>query len=202
MVGGDIRRCAIIAASLVSIVSNGAFAASLYNVTDLGTLPGFVASTATAINNSGQIVGSSFGLITFGGNRSPLPGDSFLYSGGSMTDLGVANTQANAINQAGVVAVAPALNLITFTSDHSFLYNGGTVQDIGTLGGLESYAAGINNNRQVVGWANTQSGNQHAFLYTNSGMSDLGTLAGWNSSFATAINDQGEVVGYGLGPGF
>ena len=52
-----------------------------------------------------------------------------------------------------------------------------TVTGLGTLGGSFSGAAGINDAGQVVGWADTASGEERAFLYTlGSGMTDLGTL--------------------------
>ena len=37
--------------------------------------------------------------------------------------------------------------------------------DLGTLGGDYSYAYGINDSGQIVGWASTSSGYGHAFLY-------------------------------------
>ena len=37
--------------------------------------------------------------------------------------------------------------------------------DLGTLGGTNSYAYGINNKGQIVGWSNTSSEEQHAVLW-------------------------------------
>ena len=71
-----------------------------------------------------------------------------------------------------------------------------TVTDLGTLGGAYSYAYGINNNGQVVGWAYTSgNANFHAFLWqSDSGMQDLGTLGEtWCS--ANGINNNGQIVG-------
>jgi len=62
--------------------------------------------------------------------------------------------------------------------------------------GGSSYAYGINEAGQVVGWATVGAQwpyNNHAFLYTG-GMQDLGTL-GWAHSQAMALNDNGQMVG-------
>ncbi len=68
-----------------------------------------------------------------------------------------------------------------------------TVTDLGTLGGLSSQAFGINGIGQVVGAADTGSGD-HPFLYSNGTMTDLGTLGG-GGGVAYAINGSGQVVG-------
>jgi len=74
---------------------------------------------------------------------------------------------------------------------------GGTMTDLGTLpGGQYSRPVGINDSGQVVGYADTASGNDHAFLYSNGTMTDLGTLPGGQYSAATGINNAGQVVGY------
>jgi probable HAF family extracellular repeat protein len=70
--------------------------------------------------------------------------------------------------------------------------------DLGTLGGSNSYAAGMNDATQVVGGSYSTNSNTtvHAFLWTpSSGLTDLGTLGG-DISFAEGINYSGQVVGY------
>ena len=53
------------------------------------------------------------------------------------------------------------------------------MQDLGTLGGRQGFAASINDRGQVVGQAETQSGETHAFLWQQgSGDADIGTLGG------------------------
>ena len=71
--------------------------------------------------------------------------------------------------------------------------------DLGTLGGISSFAWGMNDNGQVVGASNWKAGESgwdksHAFLWENGVMIDLGTLGG-NYSRATDINNQGQIVG-------
>ena len=68
------------------------------------------------------------------------------------------------------------------------------MHDLGTLGGDSSYALGIGETGDIVGWSDTASGGSHAFLYHGT-MHDLGTLGG-DCSYATGINDSGEAVGY------
>jgi probable HAF family extracellular repeat protein len=72
-----------------------------------------------------------------------------------------------------------------------------SLTDLGTLGGATSEAAGLNLLGDVVGWSATAEGQIHAFLYRNGQMFDLGALPGGSDSFATAISDEGVVVGYG-----
>jgi probable HAF family extracellular repeat protein len=70
------------------------------------------------------------------------------------------------------------------------------VQDLGTLpGGSYSLPSDINDSGHVVGWADTESGQEHAFLYKDGEMKDLGTLGGNNSS-AYGVNNLGQVIGY------
>jgi probable HAF family extracellular repeat protein len=157
-----------------------------YTLTDLGT-----GSYATAINNNGQVVGSFFDTA------SGFP-HAFLYSNGSMTDLGTLPnlnvSRASGINNNGqVVGVSyHETNFDIFGPYHAFLYSNGSMTD---LGGQDSLATAINNNSQVAGFAHSGNGGYHAFLYSNGSMTDLGTLGGSNS-YAYGINDNGQVVGW------
>ena len=77
----------------------------------------------------------------------------------------------------------------------AFLYNAGVMIGLGTLGGVNSYAYGINAAGQIVGQADTaMSGVSDAFLYSGGVMTDLGTLGGTFSE-ALGINDAGQIVG-------
>jgi probable HAF family extracellular repeat protein len=76
--------------------------------------------------------------------------------------------------------------------------------DLGLLpGAASSYADGINNVGQVVGYAFFSNTDTHAFVWSPStGMLDLNNLipanSGWLLQGAGAINDQGQIVGWGL----
>jgi len=71
-----------------------------------------------------------------------------------------------------------------------------SVQDLGTLGGTSAFALGINNKRQISGFANL-AGDQdhHAFVWMNGTMTDLGSLGGPNS-LAVKINEGGAIAGH------
>ena len=177
----------------------GAFLYSGGVMTNLGSLGGS-ASEANGINASGQVVGYS----SEAGSATEL---AFLYSGGVMTNLGTLggdNSLPTGINDAGQIVGSSA------TADDpagdAFLYSGGVMTDLGTLGGDNSGAYAINASGEVVGTsATTGDAAFDAFLYTtSSGMIDLNSLlpagSGWSLQVATAINDSGLVVGFGINP--
>ena len=162
---------------------------------DLGSLVGpYGNSYAKGINASGQVVGVS---------ETSTYDHAFLYSGGSMGDLGTlggGNSVASGINDAGQVA---GWSKISDSGPyHAFLYSGAIMHDLDTLGGTNSYAYGINAGGQMVGAAQIISGSLHAFLYTGGSMQDLNSLVkglppGVVLSEAVAINDQGLIAANG-----
>ena len=72
------------------------------------------------------------------------------------------------------------------------------ITDLGTLGGRMTFAYGLNDAAQVVGYSTTAF-NSHAFLWQNGQMTDLGTLNlgthTGNASAAYAVNALGTAVG-------
>ena len=72
--------------------------------------------------------------------------------------------------------------------------------DLGTLGGDYSFAYGINDAGQVVGYSDTAAGDQHAFITgpNGVGMTDLNSLVslpgGTVLTDAQGINNLGQVV--------
>ena len=161
-------------------------------MTDLGNLPGGVGGAAEAINKFGQIVGYA---NTSGSGAQ----HAFLYSNGSMSDLGTLGgvyvlSQANALNsQAAVVGASFTAG---FQHNHGFLYANGHMTDLGTFpGGTDSEATGINDLGQIIGYSNSSTFNQHGFVITNGVMNDLGVLPGGNYAQPFGINNAGQIVG-------
>jgi probable HAF family extracellular repeat protein len=155
---------------------------------EINTIPG-ITPAAVAINNNGQILGNCFGgavvwtnntptvLPTLGGASSSgtaISGngqmvgtsetstggeDGFLWSNGTITDLG-SNFSPAAVNDSGVIVGG------------QFVYSNGTLQNLNTLipagsGYQIQNATGINDNGQIVANATDTSTNQtHALLLT------------------------------------
>jgi probable HAF family extracellular repeat protein len=163
-------------------------------------------STAAAINNSGQVVGTS---ETASGEPHAL-----LWQNGTLMDLGtpvygqvVQHCRGHQRAGAGSrykrnhLKPWPCISVARRYDDgpgNVGWWQDGRMTDLGTLaseeGPFETTARAINGRGQVVGMSSTDSFETHAFLWQNGTMTDLGTLGGWESR-AVAINERGQVVG-------
>ena len=72
--------------------------------------------------------------------------------------------------------------------------NAATKYSVTDLGAFNP--SGINKAGLVVGTADLDSNHPHAVLYRDGKLQDLGVLPNQDASYATGINDSGQVVGY------
>ncbi|MCU7886515.1 MAG: DUF3466 family protein [Candidatus Thiodiazotropha sp. (ex Lucinoma annulata)] len=153
-------------------------------VTDPGP---FSPATSTDINHAGQAVGTLDAFITgFRWQASVLEMLELLVPG--------LDTDAYGINELGEIA-GRALVGPPIVSHAVYWPEPTTVHDLGTLGGENSQARDINDDRIIVGYSETTTGETLAFIWhTDFGMHPLGTLGGANSK-AYRINSAGQIVG-------
>jgi probable HAF family extracellular repeat protein len=183
------------------------------------SIPGATAINPLGLNDSGQVVGAY---------ASPSGVATFLYSNGQTTNLsaaagmqtesGIFPEQAGvpisagglAINNSGVVAgalVPPGDPYTSFLGNNLGTYSQGAVTNLGLPpAGTDAFAAGtphgityvaMNNSGQIV-VMDTQ-GNPPA-LYTNGHFVSLQNQSFQGFVIASAINNNGEVVGTARGP--
>jgi probable HAF family extracellular repeat protein len=180
-------------------------------------LPGGCFSLPNAINSKGMMAGSGdIGVI------DPLTGGpelraDFRYQGQiiNLGTFGGTNSLANDINSRGQVVggaenteadpwnFGAILELPSPTAWRGFIWQGGVIQDLGTLGGPDSFGFLINDRGQVAGFSfinsvpspTTGIPTVDPFLWNHGRMIDLGTLGG-TFGFATALNNQGQVIGF------
>jgi len=187
------RHLRLAAASFALAAALPASAATWYQVTDLGQLPGDTDSLATGLNNHGDVVGWSNGPSGYRG---------FVFSAsGGMRSLPGLPTRPRAfprdINDMGdIVGTADAGGV---DLGHAVRWRSGVPQDLGALpNGPYSAGWGINNLGDVAGESYAQVNGinvVHAFVYTDStGMVDLTPTS--DGAVAHDINDNGQVAGY------
>jgi probable HAF family extracellular repeat protein len=190
-----------------------------FTVYNLGTLGG-TSSSGNAINDLGWAMGNAnlagdgvthaaawidgmkFDLGTLGGANSatewPVHNDRGVIPGIAET------SQIDALNENwSCSAFFPS---VTKHVCVGFRWLEGTMTALPTLGGPHGYAAGANEQGQIVGWAETTVHDStcnppqvlqfEAVLYAKGGnVRELPPLAGDPDGAATAINDRGDVVG-------
>ncbi len=194
---------------------------------DLGTLPGGDYSFAAAINQLGQIAGTSENSQIDPASGNP-EFHAVLWQNDKILDLGTLGGTASfaaTLNNRGQV-IGEALNDVpdplsilgigngtTLTQTRAFLWQNGKMNDLGTLGGPDSWAMYVNDRGQVAGTSytsdavdpNTLTPQSDPFLWENGKMKDLGNLGGTNGflgpQFVQAFNNRGQVVGLMALPG-
>jgi uncharacterized membrane protein len=156
---------------------------------------------ATAINNKGIIVGATWRYsepitlrpFLYDGTMHQLP----IPSGGSFVPL---NTYIDINDSDNIVGtyhiIGSGMRAFSYSSSNS------QVEDIHNDAFAESNARSINNNHVIVGQVYDSLGEKFAMIkYPSEELKKLIDLVvnpnHWKLETATAINDQGEIVGYG-----
>ena len=162
-----------------------------YSITDLGS-SSWSYSEAHGVNGLGNVVGeyedTNFFYVS-----------AFLYSKGSITDLGSLAGQpyavAYAVNGTNQIVGESNAHLDT----HAFLYENGKMSDLGTLtpfgGSGYSSAHAINQSGVIAGESSLALASTiHAVLFSAGTITDLGALGG-DYSAAYGINNSEVIVG-------
>lgn len=160
-----------------------------YYIISLGTLGGYGGYTSwgQAINDLGQVTGRSHG---------PNGQHAFLWTDGSMTDLGTLNPGDTESSGLGINNHGDVVGY-SYGPGRAVLWRDGQVIDLGTLG-LDSIAYAINNAGQIVGWSQPSQYEYRAVLWQNGDLIDLTTTFNAPMNFAEDINTLGQIVGEGV----
>jgi probable HAF family extracellular repeat protein len=226
----SIARAVVTAALLAVVLSEGRPAASQedkpYAIRYLTSLGG-THSRGNSVNNTGWVSGYSHLNVTYR--------HATLWNGDTPIDLGTlgspqrsqnSNVAWPVKNTGGVIVGISQTDapdphgedwscaaFFPFATRNGFkclgfVWENGKMQRLPTLGGTHGFAAGVNNLRQIVGWAETdildrdtctapQLFQFRAVVWGPDGkeIHALPLYPGDNSSAATAINDKGQIVG-------
>ncbi|HUB83448.1 MAG TPA: hypothetical protein VMB03_31835 [Bryobacteraceae bacterium] len=174
----------------------------------LPTYSGDTDGTAMAINEKGQVVGTSGDCAAFNPISQTYlqPLHAILWEDGVPVDLGNLGGTGHgngieAVNLNNHGQVVGNSDLKGDANFHGFLWSPEKgMSDIGTLpGDVNSLAIGINDAGDVVGGSFDANFNPHAFFLQNGVMTDLNTLLPTGSKlyliFGCSINASGEITG-------
>ena len=217
------RVARLVLLAIGCLFSQFATSASLYRVTDLGTVSGLAPfSQGFGLNDSGEAVGRTGASITSpftsqSGSMTALPLPPGGRSSGSAEALDVNNSGVavgDFTNSTGGVQAAKwqngvATNLGVTATDQSFAW---AINDVGTIVGYGNAQGGgafmwnpdgsvvkiFNGQAYAINNAGQVAGevNNQAVLWQNGITWNLGYLPGYTSSHAFGINDAGAVVGW------
>jgi probable HAF family extracellular repeat protein len=147
-------------------------------------------SVPRSLDKRGDIVGDSL----FSRSIWPFQRHGFLWRDGTMTDLGTlpgkTDSYAGAINDRGEIAGTAYAIL---SGSNLVLWKDGAIHDLGPVQGSSAWVTGMNNRRQIVGYA--AGSKSIPFLWQDGVLTYLGSFADPVSSMANAINDRGEIAG-------
>src|SRR5881296_1101013 len=204
----------------VSMLRDDVLPAARYTVSYLPTLGGS-RNRAAGISNSGLVAG----FVNRPGNATRVAAFWRAGSLDTLGTLGGPNSivQWPGLSNNGIVAgisetaaldplheewsCTAFLPSVTGHICRGFFWENGLMTAMPTLGGFQSFATGVNSRGQVVGWAETpvhdptcnspQVLQFRAVMWEPRGgtMQELPPLSGDSTSAATAINEQGQVVG-------
>ncbi len=162
-------------------------------IKDLGTLGG-KESLSRRINERGQVAGDS--------DNGSGEFHAFFWANGHMKDIGTLGGTWSSVVDLNDLGQIVGTSSTAAGDTHCFLWAANVMTDLGTLGGSWCSAADINNRGQIVGTSSEGIGDSygHAFLWADGVMTKL-TLSSASDtrSSAVAINERGQVLGYGDG---
>jgi probable HAF family extracellular repeat protein len=156
---------------------------------------------ASAVNNSGQVAGyAENGIVDstcpagVTNNRVDLP---VMWTKGNAQALPTIGTDPDGVafginNQGQAVGYSGTCT----SANYAVLWENGTATPLADLGTPGAIAYEINGHNQIVGQAVNSEGTALAAIWQNNTVTSLGILLpGDVASFATSINNRGQVVG-------
>jgi len=163
--------------------------------TQIGDFPAGTQASAGPINSSGQIIVEA---------AVPLHTQAFLWANGSLTpisSLGGPFISAYDINDAG--EVVGLSTKVERGPDYAFLWKNGITTELPSLPtDTETMAWAINDAGVIVGIADDAQGDERAVIWSDGKYANLDDLispdSGWSLESASAIADNGSIVGGGL----